>query len=155
MPFPAPNTQPIFIRKPNFWTCELDNQTIPGPRVGSSVPELMGTGGPAGSLLEELYIVRSGNHPQTSVYFYLKNDTDLDYVICAGLNLPEVTNYDVDNLSNAPSTSVQLWKLLSPASCDADKPHTGLRLPPDTGLYAGLTNAVSNPIICIALGGDY
>ena len=151
----AANTQPIFIKKPIVLTCELSNQTVPGPRVGSSVPQLLGKGGENGSLIEEIRISRSGDHPNTAIYLFLKSDESSDYVVWTRLLMEDPGSFDPeDNVYSTP-VSVPLHKLLSPASCDGTSPHLGLRIPPGFGLYAGVTVATSNPFILIAMGGDY
>jgi hypothetical protein len=148
-----PNVQPIFIRRPNFWSGAIQNETVPGAMVGAATPKKIGTAGKNGSLIEELYVLRTGNHVASFVWFFLKGpEIGLDYTVCGGQQMLAESSYVVDEPN---AFSVLLWKLLSPASCDGSSPHKGLRLPPESELYVGLSVAVASPFVVVATGGDY
>lgn len=149
----APNTQPTFIRTSNYWGITLTNEIVPGPLVGSATPKIVGTGGKNGSLIEELFVIETGNHPATVVFFFLSGpNISMNYGYCGEKAIAEKTNYTP---ADDTAYGVSLWRLLGPASCDAANPHRGLRLPPESTLYAGLTAAVSEPLLIVAMGGDY
>jgi hypothetical protein len=100
-------------------------------------------------------LIRSGEQgDNTTIFFYLKNDESGKYSAKLKKYLEDPGYYDFQD-ETSDVIEIELPKLLSPASCDGSSPHHGLRIPAGWGLYAGLTNAVNNPLVVVATGGDY
>lgn len=148
------NVSPIFIRTPQLTSVKLAAQTA-NRDPGSSVPELLYTGGAAGGLIESIEVYPLGVNVKSVLRLYYTQPFKTGYFLFRETVLPAITAAVNDDVLTGYPIRVALPKILAPASPDPAKPNDGLRVPAGIEIRCALGVAIASGVIVTLTGGDY
>jgi hypothetical protein len=148
----SPNTQPIFIRSPQIWSLVLKTELGSTDPASTLLPKTLAIGGDPASAIETIEVQPTGDMAATVLNLYL-----YDAVGTQGQNrlIAQTVLYALTGVTAPARVQIILPATLSPASPESDLPNRLLRLPSGWELRAALSDAIANPIIVTAFGGNY
>lgn len=147
----SPNTQPIFIRIPVIHSIVLSTELGETLPTSTLVPKTFIIGSDPGTAIETIEVFNTGVSVATTLnlYLYSVSGTQGQSRLISQTLIPEAV------AGAQVPIQVKLPKTLSPASCVPASPNQMLKIPAGWELRAALTNAIANPIIVTAFGGNY
>jgi len=146
---------PAFIGKGEFgeWAVRLTNQTS----VRSSVPpatSALATGASGSSVIESITARALGANVASFLFLHVFKSSTQQYFYVGGIALPATTEPSAGSDIASGVVSLVLPGLLFPAPQAAGALFTGIRLAPNSVLFASLQVAVAAGWDVYANGGD-
>lgn len=150
----SPNVSPIFIKRPLIASARLKTEVIPRD-PGTIIPVTLYTAVGAGAFIESLQIMSLGANIKSVLRVYYKLPLSSTYDLFTERTIPAIATAAADEKLQDNPLTVDLPKVLFPASPNPQVPNGGLRIPPGVEIAVGLGVAIASGVVVTIFGGEY